>query len=130
MQEEQPCRPPNQKQGRGGGAPSAKGEIPLQPKDKIMSNQFVTLKLMEDQSEADILTAGHEEPHAEAGGHILMEAAACEELSQEKVPGRVVTCGEQPIQDQMFWQLWPKGDPCWRSLFPKDCALWKGLLLG
>lgn len=59
----------------------------------------------QDQSGEDIHTAGHEEPHAEAGGHILMEAAAHEEPSQEQVPGRVVTHGEQPIPYQMFWQL-------------------------
>lgn len=105
MQEEQPSRSPDQQQGRAGGAPSAKGEISLQPKDKTMSDQIVTLELMEDQSGADIHTGGDEEPHAEAGGHTLMEAAAHEEPSQEQVAGRVVTHGEQPIQDQMFWQL-------------------------
>lgn len=69
MEEEQPYRPPDQKQRRGGGASSAKREIPLQPKDRTMSKQVVILELMEDQSGADTHSAGHEEPHAEAGGH-------------------------------------------------------------
>lgn len=61
----------------------AKGEIPLQPKDKTMLKQIVILELMEDQSGADIHIAGHEEPQSEAGRHTLMEAAAHEEPSQE-----------------------------------------------
>lgn len=93
MEEEQPCRPPDQQQGRGGGASSAKAGVPLQPKDKTLSKQVVILELMEDQSGADVHTAGHEEPHAEAGAHILMKAAAHEEPSQEQGPGRAVTCG-------------------------------------
>lgn len=87
MEEEQPCSPPDLQQGRGGGAPSAKREIPLQPKDKTVSKQAVTLELTEDQSGADTHTAGHEEPHAEASGHTLMEAAVHEEPSQEQIPG-------------------------------------------
>ena len=48
----------------------------------------VPWQLMEDISAADIHTAAHGEPHPGAGGHVLKEAAAHEEPSQEQVPGR------------------------------------------
>ena len=50
----------------------------------------------------------------------------------EQAPGR--TCDpverEEPTLEQVFWQdLQPCGDPCWSSLFLKDCTPWKGPML-
>lgn len=77
---------------------------------------------MADESGADIHTAGHEEPQAEAGRHTLMEAAAPEEPSQEQGPGRAVTCGRATYTGPDALAVVAHGGP----MLEKDCALWKG----
>ncbi|GAB0192656.1 zinc finger and BTB domain-containing protein 5 [Grus japonensis] len=80
-----------------------------------MVRQAVPLQPMEDHSGSDIPTAAQGEPHSTAGGDALQEAAAR---------------GEEPMQEQVFWQdLLPVGDPCWSSLFLKDCTLWEECML-
>jgi len=78
---------------RGGGAPDAGAEIPLQPVEKIMAKQFVSLQHKEDHVRADTHPAAHGGPHDRAGGHALTEAAAHGEPMQEQAPVR--SCGLQ-----------------------------------
>ena len=85
---------------------------------------------MEDHGGADICTAACEGTHTTAGGHALKEAAAHGELTQEQSSGRSCSRGEEPTQEQVFWQeLWPVGDPHWSSLFLMDCTPWRGPML-
>ena len=37
---------------------------------------------------------------------------------------------EEPTLEQVYWQdCDPMRDPCWSSLFLKDCTLWEGPML-
>ncbi|PKU39948.1 hypothetical protein llap_9744 [Limosa lapponica baueri] len=53
-----------------------------------------------------------------------------ETLNWSRLLAGAVACGEEPMQEQVFWQdLCPSGDPCWSSLFLMDRTPWKGSIL-
>ncbi|KAK4811345.1 hypothetical protein QYF61_027574 [Mycteria americana] len=118
-------------EGGGGGAPGAGAEIPLQPVVKTMVRQVVPLPPMEDHRGADIHSAAHGGPHAEASGYALKEAAAHEEPRQEQTPGR--TCGPwrgaHAGAGFLAGPVTLLGHPHWSSLFLKDCTRWQGPML-
>ena len=76
----------------GEGAPGTEAEIPL--------------KSMENNSKADIHTAGHKGPYARAGRYVLKGAVVHGKPTLEQTPGRI--CGpverEEPMLEQVFWQ--------------------------
>ncbi|GAB0186311.1 hypothetical protein GRJ2_001096400 [Grus japonensis] len=77
-------------EGVGGGVPGAGAEIPLQPLEKTMVRQAVSMQSMEDDDGAEIPPAAHGVPHAGAGG-CPKEAVAHGKPTLEQAPGR--TCG-------------------------------------
>ena len=68
MREEQPCRPPGQCRRRGGDAPGAGAEIPLQPVGKTMVRQAVPLQPREVHGGADLHLQPGEDPTPEQVG--------------------------------------------------------------
>ncbi|PKU47904.1 hypothetical protein llap_1820 [Limosa lapponica baueri] len=69
------------KRGVQGSATGAGAELPLQ----LVAKQVVPLKPYTGE---DVHTAAQGGPHATAGGHVLKEAAACEEPMHEQAPGK------------------------------------------
>jgi len=60
----------------------------------------------------------------------IVRAAAHGGPRWSRILAETTAYGEKPMKVQVFWQaLWPVGDPCWNSLFLKDCTLWKGSTL-
>jgi len=108
MREKQLCRHRSECRRRGGGAPGARADFPLQPRVQTMAMQVVP--------------CSHGGSHTGAGGCAPKEAVtpwrACAGAGswQDLWP-----CGELPTQEQVFWQ-----DPHWSSPFLKDCTPWKG----
>lgn len=77
-------------EGRGGGAPDAGAEIPLQPMQKTTGKPVVPLQLMGIYAGADIHTEANGGPHIAASGYAQKEAAAHRDSMQDQAPGR--TC--------------------------------------
>ncbi|GAB0209503.1 AN1-type zinc finger protein 5-like [Grus japonensis] len=99
-------------EGGGGDAPGTGAEIPLQPMEKTMDKQAVSLQPMEVNSGADIYLQPMEDPTPE---QVDAPERGCDPVGSpcwSRFAGR--TCD-------------PMGEtPCWSSLFLKDCTLWKG----
>ncbi|GAB0176467.1 AN1-type zinc finger protein 5-like [Grus japonensis] len=91
-------------EGGGGGAPGAKAEIPLQPMEKAMVRQVVSLQPMEVNGGADIHLQPLEDPTPEQvdapkGGCDPMESPHWRRLQARPVaPWR-----EEPTPEQVFW---------------------------
>ncbi|KAK4828876.1 hypothetical protein QYF61_001004 [Mycteria americana] len=93
-----------------------------------MVMQVVPLQPMEVHGGADIHPAVHGGPHAGAGGDVLKEAVtpwrthAGADSWQELQP-----MDRSPCRSRFSGRTSdPVGDPCWSSLFLKNCTLWKG----
>jgi len=65
MREQQLCRPQGQCRSRGGGAPGAGAEVPLQPMEQTMVRQAVTLQSMEVHGGADLYLQPMKDPMPE-----------------------------------------------------------------
>ncbi|GAB0181680.1 EH domain-containing protein 4 [Grus japonensis] len=115
-------------EGGGGGTPGTRAEIPLQPMEKTMVRQAVSLQPMEDDGGAEIPPVARGGPHTGAGG-----------CPKEAVTPWKAHAGASSLQD-----LWTRGersphqgrfagrtcdlmgDPRWSSLFLKVCTPWEG----
>lgn len=95
-----------------------------------MVRLVVNLQPTEVDIAADVHTAVPGGPHTRESGCALKEAVACESPHQSRLPAGAETCGEELMQEHLFWQeLKPMGNPHWSSLFLKDCAPWEGPML-
>ncbi|KAK4806186.1 hypothetical protein QYF61_001109 [Mycteria americana] len=114
---------------RGGGAPGARAEIPLQPVLKTVVRQAVPLQPMEVNSGADIYLQPVEDPTLEQvdtheGGWDPVGSLRWSKL----LAGPVDLWRERsPCWSRFSGRTCdPMGDPCWSGLFRKDCSPWKG----
>jgi len=92
---------------------------------KTVVRQVVPQQPMEVHSGADIYTSARGGPHAGAGGSALKEAAAHRDPIQEQAPGSSCCRMERSPCWSRFSGRTRRSveDPCWSSLFLKDCTL-------
>ena len=114
------------REGRGRGTPGAGAEIPLQPMVKTMLRQAVVLQPMRLHGGADIYLQPVEHPMPE---QMDLPEAGCdpvESLHWSRLLAQPVDLwikrnpGRNRFADGTCDPVW---EPCWSSLFLKDCTL-------
>ena len=102
---EQPCRHQGQCRRRGGGAPGAGAEIPLQPLEKTMVRQAVLLQPMEVHGGAEIPLQPMEDPRPE---QVETPEGGCDPVGSPHwsrlLAGPVAPWREEPTAEQVCWQ--------------------------
>jgi len=101
--------------------------FPCNPR-KSVERQAVPMQPVEVHGGANVQLQPVEDPMPEQAD-APKGSCDCGKPTLEQAPSR--TCGERsPHKEPVCWQDFrPHKDPCWSSLFQKNCTLWKGPIL-